>query len=152
MSPSPTISLPSGGAARAEHDEIDRELQVVDVVQSEKAVLRFAPFIEERQDDARQLWMIVVDNPVRGEVDHAIVRQRGTHRSLPGSHRSREPCRCAGASAAMPRASRRVSSSLRNTGDSKAADVAQCPPERVRQVRPCRNADAADAQRSSVPP
>ncbi len=62
-------------AARAEHDQVGRQVKLVDVMELQEAVFSAAALVEHRQYDAGQFRMLAIDYPVRGEVDDAIVVQ-----------------------------------------------------------------------------
>ena len=67
----------------AQHDEIRRQFQVIQIVESQKSILRLTFLIDERQHDSRQLRMTVVDDAVRCEVDHAILAQLAARGEFP---------------------------------------------------------------------
>jgi hypothetical protein len=68
--------LPQRRLAGAEDHEVGAELQVVDVVQPKETVLSAAVFVPEGQDDARELGVPAVQDPVRGEVHDPVVPER----------------------------------------------------------------------------
>src|SRR5215831_14277337 len=55
--------LAESGVARAEHDELGSKLQVVHIAQSEISALRISLFVDQRQHEAGEIWMIVVLKP-----------------------------------------------------------------------------------------
>ena len=67
----------------AQHDEIRRQFQVIQIVESQKSILRLTFFIDERQNDSRKLGMIVIDDAMRCEVDHAILAQLSARGEFP---------------------------------------------------------------------
>ena len=71
----PPDVITEAGVADAQDHELDRQIQIVDVVKPQKPISRLTRFIYHRQHDARKLGMLVVHEPVRGEMDDAVVRQ-----------------------------------------------------------------------------
>jgi hypothetical protein len=69
--------LAHGAAAAAQHNEIDRQLHVVDVVQPHEPLARRTMLVEEGQGDPRQLGALVVDDRVRREMNDAVVPDGG---------------------------------------------------------------------------
>ena len=63
------------GAARAQHHEIGGQVQTADVVQSQESIFRPTALVVEREDDAGQLRVHIVQDAVRGEMHDAIPAQ-----------------------------------------------------------------------------
>src|SRR5205807_10312569 len=77
--------LADRGPARAEDDEAGAEVKAVDVRGAEESVDRLAAPVDERQDDARSLRRLRVDQRVGREVHDVAVRECvARHRSSAG--------------------------------------------------------------------
>src|SRR6185369_10900512 len=57
-------------------------MQVVDIVQPEKSVLRVAFAVEQREHDARQFRTFTIDQAVSGEMYDAVIRELRTKNDL----------------------------------------------------------------------
>src|SRR6185369_15228475 len=75
------LSSQRRAASRKDH-EFGVQLEVVDFVQSHKAVDRPALFVVEREHDARERRMLTVQETVRGEMNDAVLVQPGIEYSL----------------------------------------------------------------------
>src|SRR5262245_19800968 len=71
------------GLAGAQHHQLRREFQIIDVLQPEESVLLMSLFVDQRQYYTRQLRMDVVEQSVGGEMYNAIFAQFRPQRDRP---------------------------------------------------------------------
>ena len=70
-----TDFLAETGLTRAEYDQISGQFQVVNLMQPEETVLRFALTVHQREHDTRQLRMSAVQQTMRGQVQNAVLTE-----------------------------------------------------------------------------
>ena len=72
----------AGGLARAQHDQVCPEPQIVDVVEPKKAVLRSPGPVDQRQHHARQFRSLVIEQAVSGEMHDPILPEVGAQHGI----------------------------------------------------------------------
>ncbi len=60
---------------RAQDDKLGRQLEIVDFMQPQKTVLRFATLVHQRENNAGELRVFAVKQTVRGKMNNPVKSQ-----------------------------------------------------------------------------